>query len=326
MAQQVTKERAESPQPLTSAVLFGRQDTFSVFLRLAGMELYKIRRRAMSKVFITISLLATVLLYAFVALIVFFATKYVPAQSNTANFSEPLRLPSSLFLAGQLLTSLGQLLIVILVSVIVGGEYTSNTIRLILTRGPSRAHIFLAKIGASLVCIVLAVFGIMLLGILSGLIFNLTTGVTQNFAFLNYAWIGHFLLYLLLIALNLFIYAMMAILLSIVGRSIAAGIVGVLVWIYIVESLIDLIGFVGSRTGGTVSAVLQALPNYLIGNNIATLQQAQLYALSHTSVIIPSGALVAPPNTLHALLVLAVYLILFIGLAWWVFMQRDITN
>ena len=51
--------------------MLGRQDYISATLRLTGMELYKIRRRLMSKVLSFISVLSTVSLFGLIALAAF---------------------------------------------------------------------------------------------------------------------------------------------------------------------------------------------------------------------------------------------------------------
>ncbi len=56
-------ESSIPPASRASSVLMGQQDYVSVLLRLTGMELYKIRRRMMSKVLTFIGIMATVSLF-----------------------------------------------------------------------------------------------------------------------------------------------------------------------------------------------------------------------------------------------------------------------
>ena len=125
-----------------SSVILGRQDYVSTLLRLIGMELYKIRRRVMSKVLSLLAILATIGLFAMIAMIAFLMSRSGASADAINNFSEAVRLPGSLTWTGQLLSTLGQVLVIILVSTIVGGEYTAGTVRLMLTRGPTRTQIF----------------------------------------------------------------------------------------------------------------------------------------------------------------------------------------
>ncbi len=315
-------EQQASPHPRVSSVRLGRPDYVSVIGRLTSMELYKIRRRIMSKVLSLLGILATIGLFALIALITFLMSRSGASADAINNFSEALRLPGSLTWTGQLLSTFGQVLVIILVSTIVGGEYTAGTVRLMLTRGPTRTQIFFSKVGVALVCIVLGVVGITLLGVMSGFLFNLTTGIAATFNFFSAAWLDHAVLYLLAIMLGLFVYAMMALCLSTLGRATAAGLAGVLTWSFLIEPLIETISFFGRGISGPAGSFIQSLPDYLIGTNIGVLVGNQ-----EQYIVSGNGGLQASwPSNLHALLVLAVYIVVFVGSAWWITIRRDITN
>ncbi len=52
------------PLPVrTDSVILGRQGYASVLLRLIGMEMYKIRRRIMSKVLVSIAIVIAILVF-----------------------------------------------------------------------------------------------------------------------------------------------------------------------------------------------------------------------------------------------------------------------
>src|SRR6266568_3960088 len=312
---------SNAPSGRASSVLMGRQDYISSVLRLTGMELYKIRRRLMSKVLAFISIISTVSLFGLLALAAFLMTKNGIPTEDIRRFSESLRLPESLFLVVQLLQTLGLVLIIILVSTIVGGEYADKTMRLMLTRGPTRTQLLLSKVGAALSCVVLVVVGITLPGILSGYIFNFAIGISPTFEFFSASWFGHAFLYILITMLGLFTYAMMALFLSTLGRATAAGLAGVLTWSFLIEPAISVIGLFGRTISGPLGSFFQALPAYLIGPNISVLLQ------NDSPYIFPQspGAQVPQAATdIHALLVLAVYLVVFIGIALWVNRRRDV--
>src|SRR5438876_4606304 len=321
-APQVMPEPMASPSGRASSVLIGRQDYVSVLLRLTEMELYKIRRRTMSKVLSSISIIATLSLFGLIALAAFLAINNGTSPENVRNFTEALRLPRSLVLIEQLLLTLGQILIIILVSTIVGGEYNSGTIRLMLTRGPSRTQFLLSKVGAAITCIGFGVVAITVLGVLTGLLLNLATGVAPDFVFFSATWSVHVLLYLLIIILGLFTYGMMALFLSTLGRATATGLAGVLTWSFLIEPVIEVISNFGRNISGPTGSFFQSLPDYLIGTNISALLGNQSQYVFPTS----SVAQIAPVSDLHALFVLAAYIVIFIGLAWWITMRRDVTN
>src|SRR6266704_415248 len=69
------------PSPVRrDTVVMGRSDFFSVILRLIGVELYKIRRRTMSKVLSTIGILVMIISFV-VASLIALVIVYTPASS-----------------------------------------------------------------------------------------------------------------------------------------------------------------------------------------------------------------------------------------------------
>lgn len=345
-------ENFENAIPLTTrvaTVIPGRMDFVSVLLRLIGMELYKIRRRPMSKVLGTLLLLLAMLVSLVVG-IELAINLNVPAgafsppcqihsgslpsfdcstlsttqmeqlkRATLSALSEALRLPFSLELAttqGEL--NPGIILMIILVGSITGGEMSIGTIRLMFTRGPWRGQFLLAKYGAALVCILICVPIMAIAGVIAGLAFNLLSGVPQSFAFLDGAWIGHTLLYLLATMLNWFMYSVLAIFFSVLGRSTVAGIVGALTWFFAEPTLSNILTVAGNFSLGGVSVLLHALPDYFMGNNARVLQLNQAHYLFGTEG--------SPQSNLQALIILVVYLAIFIGLTWWLNEKRDVTN
>lgn len=342
------------PSPIRrDTVVMGRADYMSIVLRLVGVELYKIRRRTMSKILSVIGI--------FVMLIAFFAIALTPiiiARDSSNDFLPPpcstvsrpsvetclnhrattadlqhaeqvkmetvsqsstsLRLPDSLPVANIIAQNIGLLLIVILAGTIVGGEYSVGTIRLMFTRGPTRSQFILAKVGAILVCTVIGLAVGILLGVVAGAIFNMFTGVATSFTFLTSTWILHMVLYLLVSMLGLFTYAMVALCLATLGRTTAAGVAGALVWWVLENILGSLLSTVGIQVGGVLGDTLKAIPTYFIGSNVNTLLQNQVQYLS--------GGSSSQTSDLQSLLVLAFYVALSIGLAWWVTERRDVTN
>ncbi|HLZ56878.1 MAG TPA: ABC transporter permease [Ktedonosporobacter sp.] len=286
--------------PRTQTVVMGRQGFFSVVLRLIGVELYKLRCRMMSKVLAIIAILATIISSALVAWIT----------------PDPLELTNVVTLVAQTLNIVGLILIIILAGTIVGGEYSVGTVRLMLTRGPTRAQYLFAKLGAILTCIVTGVVSLTVLGSIVAVLFGLTkTGVSQ-FNFFAGALAPSLVWYILATILSLFVYGAMACCLSVLGKTAAAGVAGTILW-WVVEGLVDnILPWIGSLSKGLLSDFLKAIPDYLIGRNISTLAQNTLAESDSTTML----------ASLHALLVLVGYLILFIGLAWWVNKRRDVIN
>lgn len=331
----------------------GRLDFLSTLLRLIGVELYKIRRRLMSKVLSTISILIMILSFAGISLGPIFVLSqstesFLPPQCSSVpnpqiqpclnhpptdmdlaqakqakqdeleSRSEPLRLPGSFGIAMQITRALVLVLVIILAGTIVGGEYSVGTIRLMLTRGPTRTQFLLAKIGALLISIVLSFLVLVPLGVLTGALLNLITGINIDFGSLTGIWMLHAVLDLLVSMLGVFMYTMLALFLSTLGRATVAGVAGALLWWVFEGVLSGILTGVGYSTRGWVSDFVKAIPDYFVGNNIAALTQNQEHYISNTSL--------SQLSDLHAYLVLAAHLALCIGLTWWISKQRDITN
>ncbi|MBA2395240.1 MAG: ABC transporter permease subunit [Ktedonobacteraceae bacterium] len=349
----ISRSAAESGMPASprrDSVVMGSQNYASVVLRLIGVELYKIRRRAMSKALSIVALVIIIVAFCIISIGSLFVLTSPPAtflpppctastpqgvqcsnqsptqaelnrgkQNELTNISAPLRLPDSLTITTGIMSTIGLVLIVILTGTIVGGEYGVGTIRLMFTRGPTRTQFFLAKIGAVLTCIILGIIIIVPLGILTGALLNLITGIGIDFSFFTGSWFLHSLLKLLITILGLFMFAMIALCFSTLGKATAAGIAGALVWWGLETVLGVLLLVIGNTTTGPLADVAKTIPNYFIGNSINALSQNQSHYISANA---QSGAV---PDW-QALVVLAIYLVIFIGIAWWVNQKRDVTN
>lgn len=357
---------AEPPIPAprrSTSVVMGSQDFLSVLFRSISAELYKIRRRLMSKILLIVAIPIMIIIFGFAALPAIIAigtptTAYLQSCTNTSNFSSggntppgapagtapcqqtptqaeinqaqqykqnlvtqfsaPLRLPGSLTTSVGIIDYVGLIILIILAATIVGGEYSVGTIRLLLTRGPTRTQYFLAKIGAILISIIAVLLVLTIVGIITGALLNLITGIAIDTGFLTGTWILHAVLYLLIATLGLFVYTMLALCLCTLGRATAAGLAVALVWWFLEGVIGTILTLIGTLNKGALADTLKAIPDYFIGNNIAALLDNQRqYLTGGQGSAISDG---------HALLVLAVYLIVFIGGAWWVHHRRDVTN
>ncbi len=350
----IPQSSAEPGMPIPvqqDSVVMGNRSYIGVLARLIGAELYKIRRRVMSKVLSIVALIIMIIFFCIISIGSFFvlaspAATFLsvsscssttptgapctnqsptPTELNQAKqnaltvVSSPLRLPTSLDVAFEVVSTVELVLIIILTSTIVGGEYSVGTIRLMFTRGPTRTQFFLAKIGAILVCIILGVLVTVPIGILTGALLNLFTGIGINFSFLTASWFFHSILRLFIMMFGLFMFAMIALCLSTLGRATAAGIAGALVWWGLEAILGGVFLLIGNELGGSLATVAKAIPNFFITDSINTLSQNQSHYISSN---VQAGAV---PDW-QALIVLAAYLIVFIGVACWVNQKRDVTN
>jgi len=332
-------------------VILGKQSYLSILLRLISMEIYKIRRRIMSKVLLSIAIIIAILVFLLFSINTFFLLNAPPesfippcpstntpsqgqAQPNCPppsttqvtqfrefalrNASEPLRLPTSLSLAVQVALSAGTILIIILIGSSAGGEFSIGTVRLMYTRGPTRLQFLLSKVGVAALCAAIGILTITITGILIGQTLNALSSIPQALDFLSTGWIAHALLYLLVAMFDWFIYATIAIFFGTLGRSTVAGIVGALTWLFLEPILGSILKLAGTFSQGTFGNFLKAIPNYFISTNTGALLQNQgqyIFGGSSSSL-----------SDLHALAVLLVYLAVFIGLSWWINDHRDVTN
>lgn len=111
---------------------------------------------------------------------------------------------------------------------------------------------------------------------------------------------------------------MMALFFATLGRSNVAGIVGAFIWLFAEEILTRLLFTLAGTSSGPIAATLRAIPTYFPGNAAANLIQNQGIAVFHGT-----GGLA---SSLHAGLVVAVYLVILIGLSGWLTVRRDVQN
>ncbi|GHO75665.1 hypothetical protein KSD_34360 [Ktedonobacter sp. SOSP1-85] len=339
--------------PRRDTVVMGRQDYLSVIIRLTGVELYKLRRRGMSKVLLIVGMLLMVLSFVGIALPALFLAgtptrNWLPPHCTTHGQLKPpycldrpanaqdlaraeaqkqaqlqqyngvLGLPDAINTITQLIQFGGLILIVILAGTIVGGEYNVGTVRLIYTRGPTRAQFLCAKVGAILFSSILGFLLLFLTGLISSTALNLVIGNATNLDFVDATWAWHFLLYLLAQILNLFWYGILALTLATIGRNSAAGVSGALVWWVLENILKGTLLLSAPLFQNIIGDILRQLPDLFISNNLEALIQNQAaYVFSLQT---------AQLSNLHALLVIATYLVLFLGISWWFNRQREITN
>lgn len=329
----------------SAPIILGRGDYLSVLLRLIGMDLYKVRQRLLARALL---LIATVLVGGgfFVAGLVAIRDVNLPASSfatdSCAQFPHDpqclnhpptpadyqrakqqavdsialyLNMPGvwnaeERFVFAELV-ALG----VILAGTLVGGEYSLGAARLMFTRGPSRTQFLLAKVVVLAIYTIPTVLFLILLGSGIGAVMAHVAGVGTGFSFQTADVFSHFALFVLLGMLFWFSYMLMALFFGTLGRSTVAGITAPLVWLLIEPALTN---FLGSAPG-----FLQYVPNYFLGNNLLALIEEQMRALGIFSLNAPS-----PVGEFHAgqsLLMVAIYLIVFVGAACWLTARRDVT-
>src|SRR5258708_8435411 len=140
----------------------------------------------------------------------------------------------------------GAFLLIPLVGSLVGGEFSLGTVRFMFTRGPTRTQFLFAKLGATIVCIVIGVLVMFITGVLASQLLNLASGIGQDLNFFTASWLVHTILFVLVAILNWLIYAAIAIFFGTLRMSIMADHLEALSWFFsetIVQGLLSLTGF-----------------------------------------------------------------------------------
>jgi ABC-type transport system involved in multi-copper enzyme maturation permease subunit len=343
----IATTQAQPDVKRVAPLVMGRKDYLSVLFRLIGMDLYKVRRRLLSKVLLLVGTLVIAFVFFAIGIAAWhFAsqpvTSFVPpncaVKPNVGCINHPATLADMQHEKQRILDGAAQLLNmpgvwnveerfviqvlavlgIILAGALVGGEYSLGTVRLMFTRGPSRLQFLIAKIVVLAIYVVPTILFLMLLGTVIGAVMAQLAGIGTGLSFLTAAHFGHLVLFLLLGMLYWFGYMLMALFFGTVGRSTVAGIVGPLVWLALEPVLGNIIAVLTSNVSGGLSDFVKAIPDYFFGNNLSSLLHNQGHALSFAEP--------GPYADGHSLLVIAVYLIVFAGVAGFLTVRRDVTQ
>ncbi len=273
------------------------------------VELFKLRKRNMTWIMI-------IVLAAFLSLI-FFAIYGIiasPPARMPQEALEPMRnlitFPDAFKMIFSMAQNIGAILLVIIVASSVGNEYGWGTIRQILTRRGIRYQYLLAKLVAFIVYVLIGIVIAFIIGFCLALITTQLVNGGLNWDFMTASYVGELFIMYGWTFYGLFVYILLALLLSLVGRSAIVGIGGALGY-YFVESIAISIF---NQSGGWLSKI----PNYLIGQNISAILPTGM----ERGPFMSSGAL---PSTLHASIALAIYCVVFLGLSLYLFQRRDVT-
>ncbi|GER90756.1 hypothetical protein KDW_49180 [Dictyobacter vulcani] len=216
-------------------------------IHLIKAELYIVRKRTLTRILLAVALLI-ILLSTLESIVFTYYTRASSAESYKVSYcinagmlnnchptatqlevykqqqvvsvSNPLRLPGSL--SGIVKTTLSTflpVLIIILIGILVGSEYSLGTVRLMYTRGPTRIQYLCAKMSAAAICILIAYVVLIPFNILLGLMANLLSGIPQSLTFFSATWLLHALLFSAIGAFGWFVWSMMALCFAIIGRS-----------------------------------------------------------------------------------------------------------
>jgi ABC-type transport system involved in multi-copper enzyme maturation permease subunit len=344
----IASTQAQPDAQRVAPIVMRRKDYLSVLLRLIGMDLYKVRRRLLSKMLLLIGTLVVAFVFLAIGIAAWHLasqpiTSFVPANCavlphNVGCINHPATLADMQHEKQRILNGAANLLNmpgvwnmeelfviqvfavlgIILAGALVGGEYSLGTVRLMFTRGPGRMQFLIAKIVVLAIYIIPTLLFLMLLGTVIGTLMAQLAGIGTGLSFLTADRFGHLVLFLLLGMLSWFAYVLMALFFGTVGRSTVAGIVGPLVWLALEPLFGNIIAVLAGNAGGGPADFLKAIPDYFLGNNLASLLHNQGNALSFTDAGAYSNG--------HSLSVIAVYLLVFVSVAGFLTVRRDVTH
>ncbi len=208
---------------------------------------------------------------------------------------------------------LGGLLIVILIGTLTAQEYGWRTMQLWLSNGISRPVLLLAKFAIVLLPALLFVLAPFITGALTTAVF--TQNLQGSLPFAEVDW-WQAALSILRTAYTLLPYAALTFLLAVASRSTVVAVGGGLAYTLLIEGvLMQLLGLVG----GTWAKIGQYLPAGL-SNSLASLNRV---SASTSSGLVPQADGLSMET---AVIGIALYTLLFVGLAILAFRRQDLTG
>lgn len=301
---------------MTNAISTAKSGTlFSGLGRMLGAEFLKLRKRSLTRVLVFI--LAGII--SLVNLLLLAISKVDLPRGNgqgMQNINTLLGLSSGIPFALSLMASFGIVLAIILAASSMGSEYNWKTIRTALISSESRFKFLTAKLISLGIMILIGMVVGLVVGIIMSLITNAIGGYTFDFSFLTGSYLWHQFLQFWRTFYTIIPFALLAFMMSIVGRSAMPGIstgIGVVFLESIITTFMRL-------AGGWIAKV----PDYLLSANVNAI--TALNELPRGFGGMNGGATETLPGVTHAAVTLAIYSLLFIVLAYYFFRKRDVTG
>jgi ABC-2 type transport system permease protein len=285
-------------------------------IRLIGAELFKLRKRLMTRVLLYVLIGILIILYLLL-LAVSNVVLPAPGAQVLGEIQNLLGLPMAIPFALSILSSFGAVMAVILLSSSMGNEYNWRTIRTVLICSESRFKL----LGAKLISAGILIFFGLLIGVIAGFIMSLITtaigGYAFNFDFVTGSYLWDQFLQFWRTFFVLMPYVLLGFLFSIVGRSAMPGI-ALGIGIFFLESIITTFMVLA---GGWIAKI----PDYLLYFNVRSItSMASLPGEFNAGMAFGNGGIQLPSPT-HAFITLAIYGVAFLVLAFYLFRKRDVT-
>src|SRR5262249_4843522 len=237
--------------------------------RLTMWNLYATRRRALGKWLLAIFLGLYALIHLLTLLAVAASSSISGRGASDSGTGRFFTFPTTMTFAGAYTAYLGVLLLATMAGALVGGEYGSGTVRVVLSRGVTRGQMIVAQ---ALALILLAFGGTAMMLLLGGLV-SLTIGPVLggvNDGIPAGGW-AQLLQYWLSVSLGGSPFALLALFMATLTRSTAAGIAIPLAYWALEGIAAGIINIIGLAVSGQTGAFITHIPDWLLGTNTGIL-------------------------------------------------------
>lgn len=307
-------------------------------------EIFKARKNIFFRCAVIMPFALSIALVTLVSVIRFFSSEAIPLSGSIPSQYMPYDLGQEGTFAGasavifNSLSGLYNIVIVIGCAMLVGNEYRYGTIKMLVTREPSRNRLTLAKCLASATFVVVVALSFLLGWLIVALVFkpvnNLPLEITAN----DWDAIGKGLGYFSLKTLHTVVMVMLVVAITFRFKSLVAGIIT-----YFAYNGLD--GYLSEMSAGLANngvpanttdwfkpilEVLRALNPFMLNTNFNRLTMTeQIWQISFDAKeMIPqvNSKMVSGIPPVWSWLIITVYAVLFTGMAVWIFSRRDITD
>ena len=285
-------------------------------IRLINAELFKLRKRSMIMVLLSVLIGIIVLLY-FLLLAV--SNANLPdVGSRMGSLPNLLGLPLAIPFAMFILSDFGGALAIVLGASSVGNEYNWRTIRTAVVSSESRFKLLTAKLISIAIFILIG----MVIGLAAGFLMSLITtaigGYKFDFSFATGSYLWDQFLQFWRTFFVLIPYTVLGFMFAIVGRSAMPGIASG-IGILFLERVIATFMFLA---GGWIAKV----PNYLLYANVQAITSLAGLPDWFGSGMGGGGVNIQFPGVSHASIALVIYSAAFLFIAFYLFRKRDVTG
>lgn len=246
----------------------------------------------------------------------------VPVQvldvQQIEQFRQELRFPGVFGSLLAQINSIGGILAMILAAGVMGSEYGWGTLRVQLARHPLRGQYLLAKLLTLLLVLLAGMALFILAGSLIALLFGILLG---DIGRISAGDVGLLLLGMLRALYVILPYVLFVVAVSIIGRSVLAGVAGGLIFLTL-DGGVGALSFLAQID----NPLIRGIYNLLLQPNINALVVQHRLSFGLDPTTLTGLNLATLPPWWQAVLVIGAYCALFFAYAYTSFVRRDITG